>query len=193
MSLVAGKRALPPARLGGNALVPPLRAQRAASPVPSHEGARTLFEKIEPLELDIRDGAPERVNLLVPTIDLEHFFGGYIAKLNLARRLADRGLRVRLVTVDPTPPLPRSWRRQVESYSGLTGLFDRLEVAFGREQAPLEVSNEDRVHRDHLVDRPHRPRRRDKPARHPVPVHDPGVRAVHVSDGGLRRARAQEL
>ncbi len=145
VSLVAGKRALPPARLGGNALVPPLRAQRAvASPLPSHQGARTLFEKIEPLELDIRDGAPERVNLLVPTIDLEHFFGGYIAKLNLARRLADRGLRVRLVTVDPTPPLPRSWQRQVESYSGLTGVFDQLEVSFAREQAPLEVSPEDR-------------------------------------------------
>jgi glycosyltransferase involved in cell wall biosynthesis len=144
VSLVAGKRALPPARFGGNALVPPLRAQRATSPVPNHEGARTLFEKVEPLELDIRDDAPQRVNLLVPTIDLEHFFGGYIAKLNLARRLADRGLRVRLVTVDPTPPLPRSWRRQVESYRGLTGLFDRLEVSFGREQAPLEVSHEDR-------------------------------------------------
>jgi hypothetical protein len=112
--------------------------------VPNHEGSRTLFEKIEPLELDIRDGAPARVNLLVPTIDLEHFFGGYIAKLNLARRLADRGLRVRLVTVDPTPPLPRSWRRQVESYRGLTGVFDRLEVAFAREEAPLEVSADDR-------------------------------------------------
>ena len=37
----------------------------------------------------------ERVNLLIPSIDLQHFFGGYIAKLNLARRLAARGLRVR--------------------------------------------------------------------------------------------------
>ena len=44
-----------------------------------------------------------RVNLLIPTIDLEHFFGGYIAKLNLARRLAERGARVRIVTVDPVP------------------------------------------------------------------------------------------
>ncbi len=144
VSLVARSRRLPPARFGGNALVPPLRAQRAASPLPSHKGARTLFEKIEPLELDIREDAPRRVNLLVPTIDLEHFFGGYIAKLNLARRLADRGARVRLVTVDPTPPLPRSWRRRIESYSGLADLFDRLEVSFAREQAPLQVSPEDR-------------------------------------------------
>jgi hypothetical protein len=144
VSLVARRRRLPPTRFGGNALVPPLRAQRAASPVPRHKGARTLFEKIEPLELGVREGAPPRVNLLVPTIDLEHFFGGYIAKLNLARRLADHGARVRLVTVDPTPPLPRSWQRQIEAYSGLAGLFDRLEVSFGREQAPLDVSSEDR-------------------------------------------------
>ncbi len=34
---------------------------------------------------------PQRVNLLIPTIDLEHFFGGYIGKFNLARRLAERG------------------------------------------------------------------------------------------------------
>ena len=80
----------------------------------------------------------------MPTIDLEHFFGGYIAKLNLARRLADRGLRLRLVTVDHTPPLPRSWQRTVESYSGLAGLFDRLEVAFAREEGPLEVNPADR-------------------------------------------------
>ena len=43
----------------------------------------------------MRDDAPQRVNLLIPTIDLEHFFGGYIAKFNLARRLAERGARVR--------------------------------------------------------------------------------------------------
>jgi hypothetical protein len=84
------------------------------------------------------------VNLLLPTIDLRHFFGGYIAKLNLARRLADRGLRVRVVTVDETPPLPRSWQRTVESYNGLAGVFDRVEVAFARQEARLEVSPTDR-------------------------------------------------
>jgi hypothetical protein len=92
----------------------------------------------------MRDDAPARVNLLIPTIDLEHFFGGYIAKFNLARRLTERGLRVRIVTVDPVPPLPRDWRRRLESYEGLAGFFDRVEVAFGREAAALEVSRSDR-------------------------------------------------
>jgi hypothetical protein len=104
---------------------------------------REIAAKIAPLALAPRDDAPPRVNLLIPTIDLEHFFGGYIGKLNLARRLAARGLRVRLVTVDPVPPLPSDWRGRVESYGGLEGLFDAVEVAFGRESTGLEVSRDD--------------------------------------------------
>jgi WsaF, C-terminal domain/WsaF, N-terminal domain/Glycosyl transferase family 2 len=123
--------------------VPPARfAQQpsAGSPIPE---VRMVGEKIAPLPVAVAD-APPRVNVLVPTIDLEHLFGGYIAKLNLARRLAERGARVRIVTVDPVGPLPRGWRRTVESYRGLTGLFDRVEVEFGREAAALEVSPSDR-------------------------------------------------
>ena len=83
-------------------------------------------DKIAPLDAGAVAAAPARINLLVPTIDLEHFFGGYIAKFNLARRLAEAGLRVRVVTVDPVGPLPRAWRRTIEAYSGLDGLFDGL-------------------------------------------------------------------
>jgi hypothetical protein len=103
-----------------------------------------LEEKVEPLRLDVRDAAPRRVNLLLPTIELKHLFGGYITKFNLARKLAEQGLRARIVTVDPTPTLPRSWRQEVESYAGLQGMFDTVEVAFGRDHdAPLEVSPDD--------------------------------------------------
>ena len=41
------------------------------------------------------------VNMLIPAIALDHFFGGYIGKFNLARRLLERGIDVRIVTVDP--------------------------------------------------------------------------------------------
>jgi glycosyltransferase involved in cell wall biosynthesis len=104
----------------------------------------TLAAKIAPLELAVREDGPPRVNILIPTFDLDHFFGGYIAKLNLAGRLAERGARVRIVTVDPVGVLPASWPRKVESYSGLTGLFDRVEVVFGRESEGVEVSRADR-------------------------------------------------
>ena len=84
--------------------------------------------KTEPLRSDVVDDAPERVNILIPEFDLKHLFGGYIAKLNLAAALSRRGLRVRLVAVDRGNPLPGDWRRQVESFSGLDGLFDSVEV-----------------------------------------------------------------
>jgi glycosyltransferase involved in cell wall biosynthesis len=126
--------AVPPANLA------PRPSQREA---PDDERARILWEKVAPLELAASDEAPRRVNILIPTFDLRHLFGGYIAKFNLARALARRGARVRLVTVDPVGPLPASWRAQVEAFSGLSGLFDDVEVAFGREGGPLEVNRSD--------------------------------------------------
>ena len=134
----------PKRRLRLDAVPPPDLAPRPSRrEAPDAEAARVLWEKVAPLELAAADDAPARVNVLIPTFDLKHFFGGYIAKLNLARALARRGVRVRLLTVDPVGPLPASWRSQVESYSGLAGLFDDVEVVFGREAAPVEVSRGD--------------------------------------------------
>jgi glycosyltransferase involved in cell wall biosynthesis len=132
-----GRRRLdarPPATL----LPPPGRRN------PSDPSVGALAAWIEPIDLAIREDGPPRVNLLIPTIDLDHFFGGYITKLNLARRLAERGARVRIVTVEPVGALPSSWRERLESYSGLAGLFDTVEVEFGRESHGLEVSRSDR-------------------------------------------------
>ncbi len=110
-----------------------------------HEPAQALARQVAPLELSVSDRAPERVNVLVPTIELKHLFAGYITIFNLARKLAERGRRARILTVDETRPLPRSWRRQVESYAGLDGVFDEVEVAFARDRdAPVEVSPADR-------------------------------------------------
>ncbi len=105
--------------------------------------ASVLAEKITPLLMAVSDSAPRRINIMIPTIDLDHFFGGYITKLNLARRLSERGFRVRVLTVDPVPRLPRTWRRTIESYSGLQGVFDHIEVEFGRESPGIEVSATD--------------------------------------------------
>jgi glycosyltransferase involved in cell wall biosynthesis len=126
-----------------DAVPPPTLDPRPGAHTPDEPELRVIAEKVAPLRLAVRDDAPRRINLLIPTIDLEHFFGGYIAKLNLARRLAARGLRVRIVTVDPVGPLPRSWPSDLEAYSGLAGLFDSVEVAFGRESQGLEVSRGD--------------------------------------------------
>ncbi|MDQ6605544.1 MAG: glycosyltransferase [Actinomycetota bacterium] len=107
------------------------------------EATRTVADKIAPLRWAVSDAAPPRVNLLIPAIDLQHFFGGYIAKFNLARRLAERGVRVRIVTVDPVGQLPGDWTARVESFSGLERLFDSVEIVLGREATAIEVSRHD--------------------------------------------------
>ncbi len=124
--------------------VPPLElAPKGERRALGDDAAKVLAQKIEPLELAVSEDAPARVNLLIPTIDLAHLFGGYITKFNLARRLAENGARVRLVTVDPVGELPRDWKLQVEAYSGLDRLFELVEVEFARHAGSLEVSPRD--------------------------------------------------
>lgn len=139
----ATAREAPQKRLRLDAVPPPslaLRPKAAAPPGVADE----IAAKIAPLDLAISTFPPPRINLLIPTFDLQHFFGGYIAKFNLAARLADRGRRVRVIAVDPVGSLPPNWKRQIESYSGLDGLLSRIEVEFGRGPSPVEVSTQDR-------------------------------------------------
>lgn len=106
--------------------------------------AADLGAKVAPLGFAVEADAPARVNVLVPTIDLPHFFGGYIAKFNLALALARRGFRVRVVTVDPVPALPPAWREEIAGYAGLAGFAEEVEVAFGREERRIPISPDDR-------------------------------------------------
>ena len=140
----ARRAEVPRRRLRIDSRPPPSLLPKPGRTQPVIAAVGEVAAKVAPLELAISDDAPPRVNLLIPTIDLAHFFGGYIGKLNLATRLAARGMRVRVVTVDPVGPLPSSWQRRVEGYSGLDGLFERVEVVFGRESKGIEVSRSDR-------------------------------------------------
>ncbi len=100
--------------------------------------------KIAPLSLEPSWQAPQRLNLLVPTIDLNYFFGGYIAKFNLARRLAEDGLRVRMVVVDYCDWQPARWREQLRKFDGLQHFFEHVELAYGFDRSTaLEVNPRD--------------------------------------------------
>jgi glycosyltransferase involved in cell wall biosynthesis len=139
--LAGVKRRLPgrlPGRLGR-------RVSDSTALRPETELTSQMRQKVAPLFPISSSRQPVRVNLLVPTIDLDHFFGGYIAKFNLARRMAERGIKTRIVTTDPTPPLPDDWRQKVERYSQLEGLFDEVEVCFARDgREPFRTSLSDR-------------------------------------------------
>ncbi len=110
------------------------------------EVLRRPVNKTAPLRIQLSEAAPPRVNLLIPEINFSRFYGGYIAKFHLARKLVDRGYRVRVVTVDQCIEDLPGWRREIVAYEGLADIFDRIEVAcrFDRSQA-LEVSASDRV------------------------------------------------
>jgi glycosyltransferase involved in cell wall biosynthesis len=108
------------------------------------ESTAHIRAKIAPLTLKQSTSAPRRVNLLVPSIDLQHFFAGYITKFNLALRLARRGHRVRVVTVDPSDVLPPNWRQQLQAYQGLEDLFDHVELVNASDRSiPLIVNRDD--------------------------------------------------
>ncbi len=142
-ALSVSARERPTRRLRLDAVPPTELAPKGERRALGDDAARVLAQKIDPLNLAVSEDAPARINLLIPTIDLDHLFGGYITKFNLARRLAENGARVRLVTVDPVGELPRDWKRQIESYSGLDRLFEHVEVEFARQAGSLEVSPHD--------------------------------------------------
>jgi glycosyltransferase involved in cell wall biosynthesis len=130
LTAVATRRQDRPSRRRRDARMPRAPARGAGAQVPY----AAVRERLTPLPVGVRADVPERVNILVPTMDLKHFFGAYIGTFNLARKLAERGLRTRLVAADPTRRhLPPKWKERVESYSGLAGLFDEVEVAFARD------------------------------------------------------------
>lgn len=119
--------------------------KRVSTPdYPARMPHSVLADKIAPLRLEKDLAAPRRVNLLVPEINFENFFGGYLGKFNFARKLAEAGFQVRMVIVDWCDVRPDRWRTLVSRYEGLAGFFNYVEVAycFDRTQA-LTVNPDD--------------------------------------------------
>jgi hypothetical protein len=103
-----------------------------------------IRRKIAKLGLQVNPSAKRRVNVLIPTIDFQYFFGGYIAKFNFVRRLAKRGYAVRVVIVDWCNYDPDKWKEEVGRYGELSDIFDLCEVAYVYERTTaLEVSPAD--------------------------------------------------
>jgi len=103
-----------------------------------------LESKISPLQLRICSDEIKRINILIPTIDFKYFFGGYLGKFNLAKKLTQSGHHVRLVIVDYCNYSPSSWREELLKYPGLENFFDIVEISyqFDRDKS-LNVSPSD--------------------------------------------------
>ena len=110
-----------------------------------NQKAGWITEKLEPLNVAADPGQPLRVEIIHPAVDLKHFFGGFIAVFNLARRLGEGGHRVRIVTLEPLD-LPDDWRRQVAAYQGIGDSVGDLEVIDGSDRAvPVAMNPDDRL------------------------------------------------
>jgi hypothetical protein len=102
-----------------------------------------LVDKLEPLALDVRRDAVRRIDIMHPAVDLKHFFGGFIAIFNLARRLGERGHRVRLIALEPPRP-PADWRTRLARYEGVGDFAHELEVVFAADRRePVEINPDD--------------------------------------------------
>jgi glycosyltransferase involved in cell wall biosynthesis len=128
-------------------IVARIRKARSANSA-SRELTERLVEfagKIAPLALNIASDAPRRINLLTSEIHFDVFFGDYVEMLNVARKLAENGYRVRLVVTDWQYVSPDRWHALLQRHQGLAGFLNYVELAdrSDREQ-PLVVNPDDR-------------------------------------------------
>lgn len=104
-------------------------ASRAQShPIPGVTTARQLSDKVAPLQLVVDPESPVRVNIVIPELGLAHFFGGYIAKINLGAKLIECGHQVRFLLVDQEHCIPDDLAVIQEEYSTNKDLFQVAEV-----------------------------------------------------------------
>ena len=102
-----------------------------------------IRQKIKPLKIIHKD-KKVRVNLVIPTIDFNYFFAGYIAKFNFAKKLSDNGYNLRIIIVDWCDFQPEVWEQEIKKYSGLEKIFDQIEIFYGFDRnKELEISKED--------------------------------------------------
>ncbi len=105
-----------------------------------------ISEKTAPLKVEVANDEKKRVNIIIPEINFTNFYGGYIAKFNLARALFEAGRAVRMILVDQCDVDRTKWHDCVKRYDGLEDIFDQIEVEyhFHRER-PLRVNPSDGV------------------------------------------------
>lgn len=117
-------------RLANSRLALPFKAlvRRLRETYYNAEVLRRPLTKTAGLRVRVESSEPVRINLLIPEINFAHFYGGYIAKFNLAKTLTDKGYRVRIITIDQCIYDPDTWRREIHQYPRISNIFDEVEV-----------------------------------------------------------------
>ncbi len=119
-------------------------SQHSASAIVGNSGAESLGASLAPLRARVSDDEQLRVDILLRRLDPDGSCSD-VTVINLARRLADRGHRPRLILLE-TAGLPRNWRERFADHHGIGDAILKLEVfdATGRERE-LQLNPADRV------------------------------------------------
>lgn len=103
-----------------------------------------IEQKIAPLNLQLSSNEKKRINILIPTIDFNYFFGGYIAKFNFAKKISLLGGNARIIIVDWCDFKPAHWKNEIQKFSGLEDFFDKVEVSYGFDRnQPITITKDD--------------------------------------------------
>ncbi|MBK1617704.1 hypothetical protein CKO42_04395 [Lamprobacter modestohalophilus] len=143
MSLLDGKRLR---RLASSGWLLPVKrvVSQTLQQTAERASLHRLEEKLRPLVVKVDAGAPRRINLLIPELHRGSLYGGYIAKLTLAQRLAAMGNRVRLVIVDPGPFSLARLGEALQGNARFAQLLEQVEVVYqGDRKAALRISDAD--------------------------------------------------
>ncbi len=113
--------------------------------VQSEDSAVLMVKQMTaPLLLNFTNDEPQRINIIMATVDFKYVFGGYLAMFNLAKKIAQFGNQVRIIIVEPCDYNPEEWRRQIQAYPGLEDLLDYIETSYHYDRSiPLSVNKDD--------------------------------------------------
>ena len=108
---------------------------------------RERLPNVSPLNFQLRPDfcAPARLNVVLPSLAMRHMSGGPNTVINLAYRMAARGVPIRFIGMDA--PMDRDLgplRRHITNLTGIRGSFDHIEFACGYDRRkPLYIGEND--------------------------------------------------
>ena len=89
-----------------------------------------MQKKIAPLKIDYHSNV-KKVNIIIPEINFRNFYGGYIGKFNLMKKLVKVGYKGRVIIVDSCDIDYQAWQKLIfDKYEGLENILSKLEIEY---------------------------------------------------------------
>ena len=91
----------------------------------------SIQQKIAPLRIHYSSNVMKKINIIIPEISYQTFYGGYVAKFNLIKKLVQAGYAVRVLIIDCCDIDYKAWQESVfNKYDGLKDILGKLEIEY---------------------------------------------------------------